>query len=135
MTGKAQGSRRGHYNERVRLAFSEPAHAGDPADGAGVTVVAEVAEGGAGARIRLAGRTDGERWIEIRYRIFGCPHLIAAAEMAAGRFEGGPAAAVREFPVNELIEALGVPIEKTGRILLLEDAFLNLDEKRRSALE
>lgn len=130
-------TRRGRYNPEVRRRFADPAHSGalPPGPGAASPLAAKVCEGGAGARLALIGITDGSRWTALRYRVFGCPHLIAAAEFAAERFEGRPVESILDFPTDEIIERLEVPVEKTGRILLLEDAFLELERIRRKALE
>ena len=126
---------RGHYNDAVRRYFSAASHAGD-FSGQGVGYVTAAAdEGGAGARIRLSGRVDNGVWAALRYRIFGCPHLIAAAEAMCERFEGCPADSVRSLPLDELLADLEVPVEKTGRLLLLEDAFRRLADRQAEGLE
>ena len=56
-------------------------------------------EGGAGARILLTAVTDRDTLSEVRYRVFGCPHLIAAAEAACERFEGQPVETLAGFSV------------------------------------
>jgi NifU-like protein involved in Fe-S cluster formation len=119
---EAGGPARGHYGDAVRRYFSRPAHAGEPPAGRGPLTAAEAAEGGAGARIMLTAVTDGGRLIALRYRVFGCPHLIAAAEAVCERFEGRAVEELADFKVAELMASLEIPLEKTGRILLLEDA-------------
>ena len=121
------------YAPRVREYFESPRHAGGCGDAAAIS--AAVSEGGAGARIHIAGVTDGERWTRLAWRVFGCPHTIAAAEAACRRFEGAPTSAPGEFAFVGLVEELGIPVEKTGRVLLLEDAFRPLEAARVGALE
>ncbi len=123
----------GDYSSRVLEYFRSPRHAGASAAESGSSVT--VSEGGAGARIRLAGVSDGERWARLCWQVFGCPHTIAAAEAACRRFEGAAHAAPAEFPFVELVEELAIPVEKTGRVLLLEDAFRALEAARCTALE
>lgn len=103
------------YSGRVRRHFARPRHAGD-ADGPS----AAAARGD--TQVVLSAQTDGERLAAVRFRVRGCPHTIAAAEEACRAFEGRPAAALREFPVAEIMQNLEIPVEKTGLILLLEDA-------------
>ena len=122
------------YSPRVRALFREPRHAGDAGgstDGLtdGSTITASAAEGGAGARIVLTAATDGARLTTFRFRAFGCPHLVAAAESTCERFEGGPVEALDEFSVAGLMRELDVPVEKTGRLLTLEDALTALKEQ------
>lgn len=131
----AETRRRGQYGPLVRELFYSAVHGGDLPDGEGRIVRSQVSEGSAGPQICLSARTDGAVWLAIRYRVFGCPHLVAAAEWSAERFEGGAVESVQAFPVDEILDTLDVPIEKTGRILLLEDAFMALDGRRRAGLD
>lgn len=117
---------RGVYSERVRHYFDKPRHAGDLSAEEGRRVSAQASEGGAGARIRLTAVAENDHLAALRFRVFGCPYLIAAAEAVCERFEGTPVQSLAEFSVEELIVTLEVPIEKTGRILLLEEALQSL---------
>jgi NifU-like protein involved in Fe-S cluster formation len=132
-TGTAR--RYGEYNDRVRRYFASPAHGGGLPAGSGSRLAAVVEEGGAGARLALEAVVENGSVQQLRYRVFGCPHLIAAAEAVAERLEGGPAEALATVPVDEFMEQLEVPVEKTGRILLLEDACLAIARKYAQALE
>lgn len=116
------------YNHAVRRHFANPAHAGDLQEGYPRAVTAEVSGSEAGSKVLLAARIDGDTIACIRYRVFGCPHLIAAAEELCRRLEGAPVDALQDVPVAQLMEVLEVPVEKTGRLLLLEDAALALHE-------
>lgn len=116
----------GMYNERVRECFAHPVHTADITAESGGIVRANVAESGSGARLALTAVVDRGRLAELRFRAFGCPHLIAAAELCCERFEGGPVEALHDFSIGWLMETLEIPLEKTGRILLLEDAIASL---------
>ena len=65
----------------------------------------------------------------MRFRVFGCPHLVAAAEWICNHYEGRPVTELGNRSVDEIMRTLQVPIEKTGRILLLEDTLSLLAEK------
>ena len=112
------------YSPEVRARFADPAHAGS-VDGL------RVRRSGPEARIALSARLDGGRFAELRFLAWGCPHLIAACDFACERLEGAPVAGPGDVDATSIIEKLGIPIEKTGRILLLEDALADL----RSAAE
>ena len=58
----------------------------------------------------------------VRYNVYGCPHTIAAAEWTAEWLEGRPARALGELSMRDRLETLGVPVEKLGKLLLMEDA-------------
>jgi NifU-like protein involved in Fe-S cluster formation len=110
------------YNDTVRRHFANPAHAGDLQEGYPRPVSAHASGSEEGLRVLLAAQIDGGIVSRLRYRVFGCPHLIAAAEELCTRLEGGPADALQDVPVAQLMELLEVPVGKTGRLLLLEDA-------------
>lgn len=110
------------YNQAVRRYFANPAHAADPEARYPPAVTAEASESDTGCRVLLQADLDGNVLRHLRYRVFGCPHLIAASEAVCERLEGQPAAALQTFPLAWLRDLLAVPVEKTGRLLLLEDA-------------
>ncbi|MEM9208351.1 MAG: iron-sulfur cluster assembly scaffold protein [Pseudomonadota bacterium] len=125
---------RSNYTRQVRSYFRSPRHAGSLAEVDAPVIAVTVSEGGAGVRIRLEGTSDGACWQQLAWRVFGCPHTIAAAEAACRRFEGAPIGAPGEFAFVRLVEELGIPVEKTGRVLLLEDAFRALEAARTGSL-
>ena len=104
------------YSERVLEYFAAPAHAGDLQQG--VTVLHEAQD----VRLQLSARVADGVIERMRFRAWGCPHTIAAAEAVCRKLEGQPAGELLEFSASGLMEELTVPVEKTGRILALEDA-------------
>lgn len=114
------------YHERVLAHFAKPVHAGDLQARYPVEVQGEAAEPGGGCQVKLSAGVSGHVYREVRHRVFGCPHLIAAAEEWCRRSEGRPVTAAPRFERAELMSLLRVPVEKAGRILLLEDAWLAL---------
>jgi len=122
MTDIAESVLTGPYSERVRTLFQDPRHAGDVVDGPGQRIVGTASESAVGAQIVLIGKVTEGILTAMRFRVFGCPHLIAAAELTCERFEGEPVQKLQDFSVSDLMETLGVPVAKTGRILRLEDA-------------
>ncbi|HVS24763.1 MAG TPA: iron-sulfur cluster assembly scaffold protein [Gammaproteobacteria bacterium] len=57
-----------------------------------------------------------------RFAAFGCPHTIAAACRAAEWLEGRPASDVARLDVRAIGSELGLPAEKLGLLLRIEDA-------------
>ena len=112
---------------QVRLLFEAPRHAGGLPEGAGVR------RGRAGKRrhgteVEFALRTQGSKILEARYLAYGCPYTLAACEWLAGRVEGGQVGGGLPGQPEDWIRELGAPIERLGRLFVVEDAL-------RTALE
>lgn len=108
------------YSERVRRLFAAPAHGGCLDGGVRVRHDAQ------GVRLCLCAETDADTVRSLRFRAYGCPHVIAAAEAFCAACEGRPVHALLEFSADDLMQSLRIPREKTGRILVLEDAIRKL---------
>jgi NifU-like N terminal domain len=74
--------------------------------------------------------------LEARFLAFGCPHTIAVADWLASHAAGRTAEPSLPEPVVALQQLFGVPMEKLGRLFVVEDAWvgavqalLNLREK------
>ena len=116
------------YNCAVRDCFSDPVHAGDVAGG----VVAFFED--QGMRIRLSAGLEKDRITELRFLVWGCPHVIAASEAFCRQFEGLSVAELEHFKTDQIMLDLAVPVEKTGRILVLEDTVRSLRAAIRDRL-
>ncbi len=108
------------YNSAVRACFENPDHAGSVAGGA----VAYFED--QGMRIQLSAKVSGSTITELRFLAWGCPHVIAAAERFCRQYEGRPAVELDQFETDPIMQDLAVPVEKTGRILVLEDTVRSL---------
>ena len=107
-------------------------HFGNPAC-AGVLAGAAVRRGAAGSRaqgtwvqfdVRIGSR-DQESTVEaVRFLAYACPHIIAVADWVAQQAAGGPAEPIMPESVHALRERFEVPIEKLGRLLIVEDAWI-----------
>ena len=116
-----------NYSPATRAQF-------DRAAGAGRLDGPDVARGTAGSpaagtwvRFDLRIRMDptGARTVsEARFLAYGCPHTIAVADWLVGVAPGTAAAAALPEPVHALQQRFGVPVEKLGRLLTVEDAWL-----------
>ena len=114
------------YSERVRALFARPDHAGDLEKPS-----ARVQIDDQGVRIALAAQCDGDIVQYLRFRAWGCPHLLAAAEAVCRSYEGQALPALQAFSATEIMQTLSVPREKLGRILILEDAVRSLGQSAR----
>ena len=66
---------------------------------------------------------DG-RVAAVRFRVFGCPHTVAAASWAAEWIEGRDVQSLTELDVQAGVRALAMPVEKVGKLLRIEDAVI-----------
>ncbi len=114
------------YNGAVRRYFADPQHAGKLQEDFELTLVAEVSESDNGAHIVISAGIRGGIIAAMAYRVWGCPHLIATLEHVCSTFEGQPVATLENFESADITQELSVPVEKAGRILLLEDALATL---------
>ena len=112
-----------HYSARVRVLFADPAHAGQLANAVGVLVEDQ------GVRIAFSAQLAAGRIDTLRFQAWGCPHVIAAAEAICANYEGRSTAELLDFSTSDLMQSLSVPVEKTGRILVIEDAVRSLAQE------
>ena len=110
------------YNPSVRALFGQPAHTGRAVGGRRTLVEDQ------GVRVELSAVADRGVIVQMRFRAWGCPHLIAAAEWLCGHYEGKALPDLEKFPFGPIMDNLAIPTEKTGRILVLEDAVRSLGQ-------
>ncbi len=114
------------YNDTVRACFEKPGHAGDLQGEYAQSLEASAASSDQGMTVALSvGISDG-MIVEMRFRAWACPHLIAAAQMLCADRQGRLTDSLQQFDVNGVMQQLSIPVEKTGRVLLLEDAVTSL---------
>jgi len=111
------------YSTRVRELFAMTPHAGDVVGAKAVSISDQ------DVRIRLSAGVEDGIVTAMRFRARGCPHLIAGAEAACAALEGHAVAGVPMWTSADLMQDLPVPVEKTGRILVLEDAVRSLGQR------
>ncbi len=113
------------YNSLVRRYFAETRHAGDLEGAVRVEIDDQ------DVRLRLAVTHQSGQIQALRFRAWGCPHVIAACESFCADYEGQPVSGLAEFRATDIMRKLSVPVEKTGRILVLEDAVRTLGQSVR----
>ncbi len=109
------------YSDLVVEHFDRPRNAGELPPGPGIRRT-HSGNRAAGAEVSLSVRIAGSEVAEVRFQAFGCPHFLAAASLATERLPGLPVAALAVWTARELGRDLRVPVEKRGRLLILEDA-------------
>jgi NifU-like protein involved in Fe-S cluster formation len=100
---------------------------------AGVLTGAAVRRGAAGSRaqgiwvqfdVQLGARHRQSTVEAVRFLAYACPHVIAVADWVAQKAAGGSSEPVLPESVHALRERFEVPIEKLGRLLIVEDAWI-----------
>ncbi len=109
------------YNRLVLEHFRRPRHAGVFPAGPGI-IQGRAGSRAAGAEIALSLRLDAGRIAAVRFQAFGCPHFLAAASLATELLPGLALADLARWQAREIGEYLDFPVEKRGRLLILEDA-------------
>jgi NifU-like protein involved in Fe-S cluster formation len=111
------------YNELTRRYFEHPGSVGELAG-------PDCFRGAAGNRaqgtwVQFDVRVAPARTISaVRFLAFGCPHVIAVASWIAEQGVGREIEPRLPESVQALRERFAAPIEKLGRLLIVEDAWI-----------
>lgn len=120
------------YSSLVIEHFEHPRNVGDWSDGAlasqGEVVQGSAGEVSQGVRFVLSARVAGGVIQAARFEAYGCPHCIASASWLTEQLPGRTLAALGQWRWREAARILEVPVEKFGRLLVLEDAVRRLAE-------
>jgi NifU-like protein involved in Fe-S cluster formation len=103
-------------------------HYFETAKGAGVLTGPDVRRGAAGSRalgtwVQFDVRVNGGVVQAARFLAFACPHTIAVAAWVAEHAVGQHFRAALPETVQNLSARFVVPVEKRGRLLIIEDAW------------
>jgi NifU-like protein involved in Fe-S cluster formation len=111
-----------NYNEPTRQYF-------ETTERAGVLAGPDVYRGAAGSRrqgtwVQFDVQVRCGTIAQARFLAFACPHTIAAAAWVAEHAVGPLLRAELPAAVQELSDRFAVPVEKRGRLLIVEDAWV-----------
>jgi len=109
------------YNSLVLDLFDRRPHAGKMADATDV-FIGRAGEPGRGVDVQFWLKCAGGRIQATSFQAYGCPHSIAAASWWAQRVRGLKSSDAEQVGWREAEQVLGVPPEKRGRLLVVEDA-------------
>jgi hypothetical protein len=110
------------YSELTLRYFETAAHAG-------VLMGPGVHRGSAGSRaggvwVQFDVRVNSGVIQAVRFLAFACPHAIAVSAWVAEHGAGPLLRAVLPESVQDLSDRFAVPVEKRGRLLTIEDAWI-----------
>ena len=110
------------YSLEVQQRFHSPEGAGEYAEDKPGLVAGEAEDRTLNVWVRVQVSLAGTIIRSVCYQVFGCPHMVAAAEWAAEALQGQSRDVLRELDMHELRNTLDAPLEKLGKLLVLEDA-------------
>jgi NifU-like protein involved in Fe-S cluster formation len=115
-----------NYSQLTRHHFETAAHAG-------VLSGPDMRRGTAGSRaqgtwVQFDVQIDSSHGVAtfgaVRFLAYACPHVIAVADWIAAQAVGSEAKALLPESVSSLRQRFEVPVEKLGRLLIVEDAWI-----------
>ena len=120
------------YSREVSRRFANPSGYGQWRTDAGKAFHGSAEDRTQGVWVRFDVQLHEQNIAAIRFQTFGCPHAVAAASLVAERALGHPPGALLEIEPHRVMEALEVPVDKLGRVLVVEDAaracWTNIDQ-------
>jgi NifU-like protein involved in Fe-S cluster formation len=108
-------------SEITRRLFSELPGAGALPDGPGV-IRGEARDSDTQSWVRFHLHIEDGNVRDARFQALGCPHTLAVMAWLTGRLPGRALSGLDLGTPAEWAEALAVPVEKLGRLLVVEDA-------------
>jgi cysteine desulfurase len=106
----------------VRALFSRLSGAGTLADSAGCVLRGEAGQASGEAWVRLYLLVRDDTVIQARFQALGCPHTLATASWLTSQLAGRKRSEAQPGSPASWARTLDVPVEKLGRLLLIEDA-------------
>jgi NifU-like protein involved in Fe-S cluster formation len=91
-------------------------------------VAAEAGSRTQGTQFHLSARVAGDRISLVHFEAYGCPHCVAAGSWLTQRLKDSTVEELQRWSWREVAQALEVPPEKRGHLLILEDAVRRLAE-------
>ncbi len=112
------------YSPEVERRLRSPERAGVESAPALSTVTGEAEDRSLNVWVQYQVQLRGSTIGTVRFEAYGCPHVVAAADWHAERLEGLPSSALAEPDTRGARQALGVPTEKLGKLLVIENALV-----------
>ena len=117
------------YSSEVRRRFPAPARAGEIPSDAGKVVTGAAEDQSLRFWVRFQVELTGARIDRVRFQAYGCPHSVAAADWVASELEGKSVDAMAGIDLTDVASRVGLPREKHGKLLRIEDAIAACHEQ------
>lgn len=115
------------YSPTVVDHFEHPRNGGHFAAGEGV-IKGAAGSVEQGTMFVLSARVAEDRIEAVRFEAYGCPHCIAAGSWLSEQLVGLSRPELQAWHWRAADQALQFPMQKRGRLLILEDAVRALSE-------
>jgi len=112
------------YSPEVKRRLKSPERAGLMPDLASPFVMGDAEDRSLNVWVRFQVQLHDGTIGSVRFEAYGCPHFVAAADWHAERLEGRPSGVLAEPDTRGVRDALGVPTEKFGKLLVIENALV-----------
>ena len=110
------------YSPQVERYFREPVNLGSAESLAPHQIQGEAGSVERGTWIIIQARVEAGQLEAVRFLAYGCPHTIAACCRTTEKLAGAPVGELLNFAPDWLIDELTIPVEKAGKLLILQDA-------------
>ena len=117
------------YGSEVKRRFLSPTRAKGLKAGAVGVVSGESADRTLNVWIRFQVQAIDGVICAVRFNVYGCPYTVAAVDWVAEWLEGRPTGALLALGMLKRREELGMPVDRLGKLLLIEDAAAICQEK------
>lgn len=110
------------YSPEVERYFREPVNLGSAESLAPHQIQGEAGSVERGTWIIIQARVEAGQLEAVRFLAYGCPHTIAACCRTTEKLAGAPVGELLNFAPDWLTDELNIPVEKAGKLLILQDA-------------
>ena len=110
------------YSLEVQERFRSSEGTSEFAEGAPEVVAGEAEDRTLNVWFRFQIETTGSAIRAVKFWVFGCPHSVAAAAWIADELPGSEVEGLNDLDMNGLLRRLEAPVDKLGKLLVLEDA-------------
>ena len=110
------------YSPQVERYFREPVNLGSAESLAPHQIQGEAGSVEHGTWIIIQARVEAGQLEAVRFLAYGCPHTIAACCRTTEKLAGAPVGELLNFAPDWLTDELNIPVEKAGKLLILQDA-------------
>ena len=123
------------YLPEVERYFSEPVNLGCADSFVSHQIQGEAGSVEQGTWIVIQAGVEAGRLETVRFLAYGCPHTIAACCRMTEKLSGAAVGELVNFAPDWMTSELNIPVEKAGKLLILQDALRECFDRLKVAAE